>query len=464
MAEKQFTVTHFKEIVKPTLSQRPIYIRKDDEEAYEGQTEDFVKRVISVIPLIRVGDYVIHRDNLNYFSIEIGNTLLPVIRFNFNDEYQRCRRMLTAKKDYITVYYGNAVDEYYIKQEYILSDVYCNPESSDVELTGYLYVPGFYKQHIRYFNSENDADTSWKLIKKICEEVGLGFFTNLDDTADSQTWIQDNCTTLDFLEKTVIPHSYNGDDTKIVFFIDQYDYLNMVDIKKAYTNKEKEKTSKYPLTGLPIIEENQEVTKDVILTSTRFEKENEAYPFKIGSYTTNFKYGSRLDDLPDHVDGKEYSLSELPLTIKEMQITTNTNEIDHKVYVEPTTSDVHEHYNSVIANRPYVDMLYEQGDEIECRMVGALMLLYPYMYVPLKLTTEWARGEYDEADSQDTTSAIDERKPTDESVIEVPDELHSGDYIIKSIRYEFLSDVQENVQYITCMRLPLEEIPEIKQR
>lgn len=461
MADKIFTVTHFKEIVKPALSQRKIRIRKDEEEMNPGDNYEYAKHVASVIPLVRVGDFVIHRNNMNSFSIEIGNSFLPIITFNFKDEYQRCRRMLTSKKEFITVYYGNVADEYYIKQEYILSDIFCDPESDDVQMSGYLYVPEFYKQHIRYFNEENDAETSWKMIKKLCEECKLGFFTNIDETADAQTWIQDNCTTLDFFTNTIIPHAYNGDDTKLIFFIDQYDYLNVIDIKKAYQNRELEKTAKYPLTGLPIIENNQPVTKEVKLTTKRYDNE-EAYPFKIGSFTTNFRYGSRLDDLPLRVQRNEYSISELPFKITPAELPTNTNEIDHKWYINKTFTDVHAHYNSVMKERPYIDMNYDQGDEVECRMVGAIMLLYPYMYCPLILTTMIVRPEYDEAESDDPVSSLDKRKPSIEEM-ELPDEMHSGDYIIRSIRYEFTNSTEENVQYVKLTRLPLEEIPQIKQ-
>lgn len=461
MAEKQFTVSHFKEIVKPGLSQRKIRIRKDEEEINEGDNKKYAERVASVIPLIRVGDFVIHRDDINSFSIEIGKTLLPVITFNFNDEAQKCRRLLTSKKEFITVYYGNVADEYYIKQEYILSDIYCDPESDDVLMSGYLYVPGFYKQYIRYFNEENDAETSWKLIKKLCEECQLGFFTNIDDTNDAQTWIQDNCTVIDFLQKTVIPHAYVGDDTKLVFFIDQYDYLNVIDIKKAYSNRELEKTSKYPLTGLPIIEKDKPVTKEVKLTSERY-NETDAYPFKIGSYTTNFRYGSRLDDLPLNIQRNEYSISELPFKINNANVETNTDEVDHHYYIDKTFTDVHSHYNSIMKERGYIDMFYDQGDEIELRMVGAVMLLYPYMYTPLILTTVLMRPEYDNAESDATVSTLDKEKP-EVKEMEVPDEMHSGDYIIRSIKYNFSNVESENVQYVTLTRLPLKEIPKIKQ-
>ena len=112
--------------------------------------------------------------------------------------------------------------------------------------------------------------------------------------------------------------------------------------------------------------------------------------------------------------------------------------------------------------RPYIDMHYDQGDEVECRMVGAIMLLYPYMYCPLILTTMIVRPEYDEAESDDPVSSLDKRKPSIEEM-ELPDEMHSGDYIIRSIRYEFTNSTEENVQYVKLTRLPLEEIPQIKQ-
>lgn len=463
MAEKIFTVKHFKEIVKPALSQRPIYIRKDENELYDNADVDYAQRVAEVIPLIRVGNYVIHRDNINSFSIEVGKTLLPIITFNFDDEAQRCRRMLTAQKDLITVYYGNTVDEYYIKQEYILSDIFADPDSDDIQLTGYLYVPELYKQHIRYFNEETNTETTWKIIKKICEECSLGFFTNIDETDDAQTWIQDNCTTLEFLQNTIIPHAYVSDDTKLIFYIDQYDYLNVVDLKKAYTNRELEKTSKYPLTGISF--ENNE-TKDIILTSGRWDNKDAPYknsPFNIASYTTNFRYGSRLGELPDHIDRNEYSLSELPFKIESSQLKTNTHEVEQKYYITKVFSDVHKHYNSINYEKPYLDMHYDQGDEIEAKMVGPIMLLYPYMYVPVKLFTKLVRPEYDDAEKDSTPTELDKEKPSIDE-IDVPDELHSGDYLIQSIRYECSRYEEQNVQYITLTRLPLKEIPKIKQR
>ena len=90
------------------------------------------------------------------------------------------------------------------------------------------------------------------------------------------------------------------------------------------------------------------------------------------------------------------------------------------------------------------------------------MLLYPYMYCPLILTTQLTRPEYDEAESDATVSELDKRKPKVEEM-ELPDVMHSGDYIVRSIRYEFTNSQQENIQYVRLTRLPLEEIPEIKQ-
>ena len=461
MSERIFTVSHFKEILKPGLSQRKIYIRKDEEELNEGDDIDYAKRVAEVIPLIRLGDFVIHRDNITFFSIEIGNTLLPRITFTFTDEYQRARKMLTSKKDFITVYYGNAVDEYYIKQEYILSDIFCDPDSDDVTLDGYLYIPEFFKQYIRYFNEENDAETSWKVIKKICEECQLGFFTNIDDTNDAQTWLQDNCTTQEFIEKTIMQHAFVSSDTCLIMFIDQYDYFNLIDIKKAYSNRELERTSKYPMTGLPIIEEDVPVTKDVILTSARY-LNDDTYPFKIESYTTNFRFGSRLMQLPDHIEANEYNISQLPFEIEENEVPMNTHEVDHRYYIQDYPSDVHRNYKNVLTESRWVDMFYDQGDEVTAKMVAPIMLLYPYQYVPLRLYLPLFRPEYDDAKEDKTVTELDAEKPRNDQD-EVFDELHSGDYIIRSIRYEYSSAENENKQYVTFTRLPLETIPEIKQ-
>lgn len=458
MATKQFTVSHFKEIVRPALSQRPIYVRKDVTEDPGGTAKDVATKVAQLLPLVRVNDFVIERANITYFSLEVGKTFLPKITFTFDDEAFRCRKLLTSKLDFITVYFGNVSDEYYVKQEYVLSDVYANPGNPNVTLTGFLYVPKFYDQHIRYFNEENDAETSWKLIKKMCEECQLGMFTNIDETNDAQTWIQDNCTNYDFLQN-VMRHSYVGNDTKLIYFIDQYDYLNVIDLTKAYSNREKERTSKHPMQGTPLLEE-----KEVILSSSRYEDvEKDQNPFAIKSWTANIKYGSNIERLPHRVQRNEYGLSALPFEVVTGELGTNTEIIDHTWYVEPIVSDVHPNYRNIHTERGYVDKHFDQGDEISCEMSWPIMLLYPYMYTPIKLYYEQMKVEYDDQNKETPSDQLDQEKPMPSKEPEIFDELHSGDYLITSIHYEVVADGEDtNLQTVTLKRLPLENPPKIK--
>lgn len=455
MAKKQFTVSHFKEIVKPSLSQREIYIREDVVKIDDLEDIDTAKKVAQLLPLIRVNDYVIHRTDLEYFSIDVGGTLLPRISFTFNDEYFKFRKLITSKLDFITVYFGNVGDEYFVKQEYVLSDVFANPDNPNVTLSGFLYVPDFYKQHVRYFNDETNTETSWKLIKKLCEECKLGFFTNVDETNDAQIWIQDNCTTYEFIQR-VMKHSYISNDTKIIFFIDQYDYLNMIDLTKAYSNKELEKTAKHPMEGKPL-----DKTHDVILTSGRYDKDN--YPFMIANWTANLQFGSNIERLPKRIDRNEYSLSELPFKVVTGALETNTDIIEQNWYLEPTVTDVHKNYRNIVSESVWVNTHFNQGDEISCIMSWPVMLLYPYMYLPLKLYFETKKVEIDDQNAPKNAEQLDAEKPEFSGEVETLDELHSGDYLVTSIKYEMFADGSDtNRQTVTLKRLPLENPPKIK--
>lgn len=458
MADKKFTVSHFKEILKPSLPQRPIYMRKDVTEDPGGETPYVAQKIAQRLPLIRINNFVIERANVSYFAIEVGKTFLPKITFTFDDEQFRCRKLLTSKLDFITVYFGNVGDEYFVKQEYVLSDVFANPSNPNVTMTGFLYVPKFYEQHIRYFNEENDAETSWKLIKKLCEECQLGMFTNIDATNDAQTWLQDNCTNLQFLEN-VMKHSYVSNDTKLVFFIDQYDYLNMIDLSKAYTNREKEKTSKHPMEGTPLLEE-----KEVILSSSRYEDvPKDQNPFAIKTWTANIKYGSNIQFLPKRIQRNEYSLSTLPFIVTTGELGTNTKIVNHRWYLEPIVSDVHQNYRNIASERPDVDRHFDQGDEIVCEMAWPVMLLYPYMYTPTKLYYEQRKVEYDDQEKETPSDQLDQEKPMPTQEPQIYDELHSGDYLITSINYEVIANGEDvNMQTVTLKRLPLESPPKIK--
>lgn len=124
----------------------------------------------------------------------------------------RCDFLITSMKSIPTRYTGErkgvAIDQTYT-------------------VKGELYVPGIYSNISRSYASLNSKDA----LKRICENLGLGFAENESTPNDKMTWINTNLSTLRFM-KTILEHSYQDDDSFFTGFIDKYYYLNYVEVNK----------------------------------------------------------------------------------------------------------------------------------------------------------------------------------------------------------------------------------------
>jgi hypothetical protein len=75
--------------------------------------------------------------------------------------------------------------------------------------------------------------TSSQALKKIAEELGLGFATNEDSTSDQMTWINPNLNYKSFI-KQVTDHSYKNETSFFDCFIDRYYVLNFINVEKQF--------------------------------------------------------------------------------------------------------------------------------------------------------------------------------------------------------------------------------------
>lgn len=465
------TSTHFKEILKPNLEKRDIVVRYDEELQDSGTEPQTIANQAGVPPLIRVDNYLVVNTDVISLRLTIGETFLPQLSLTFRDSPERFKLIATSKKSFVSFFYGTLKDGYFIKQEYLITELNISPLSNEVTVYGSFWVPEFYKQYIRGFSEL----TSFNCIKKLCEECKLGLWTNIDDTVDSQTWIQDNCTTLEFLQK-VASHAYVSEDTKLLFFIDQYDYLNVIDVTKAIQNRDIETITKHTLSGKPFASDEPN-PREVILSSRKLDEDNTAPQnrdniFPIAEWSPTYNYGSNAEELPLTINRNELKISEQPIQLESTQLQTTTDLIDHGYYYAPVWDDVHPKYASV-RNEVNLKMIhYSQGDTITAAMAWPCMFLYPWMYVPVKIFYMKERTMHDEqTNTEDAETIIQNAPPFDDpskpSDGERLDELHSGDYVIESITYDlspdFNGDMRNMLQTVKLHRPILNPIPEIKE-
>ena len=84
-----------------------------------------------------------------------------------------------------------------------------------------------------YRKNQYKSGTSFACLKDIAKDMGLGFVSNVDDTNDSQLWINGIRETRDFM-KDIVSHSYLDDESFFDMFIDPYYNLNFVEMNRLF--------------------------------------------------------------------------------------------------------------------------------------------------------------------------------------------------------------------------------------
>lgn len=143
--------------------------------------------------------------------------------------------------------------------DYIGSPYVGDAGESFIRITGRLYIPSLYTE--RTFSYDG---TSYDSLKKIAEELEIGFASNVDSTDDSMKWL--SVGNYENLINKVTKHAWNDENSFFTSFIDFYYNLNFIDVNKQFT---------YAPEGQPgvISDLNIRVPKDNIT----FEKELPAF-------------------------------------------------------------------------------------------------------------------------------------------------------------------------------------------
>lgn len=452
---------------KPALEKRDIYVRYDADADKRGVEPDIIAQQAGGRPLIRIGDYRLSSVNLSSVSLEIGEMLLPVISITFKDEEIRFQKNVTSKQELVDFFYGSTKDGYYIKQQYRLLNTYLTPSGPYVTVSAQLWVPKLYEIKTRSFKKKS----SYEVIKELCKECGLGLWTNIRTTNDTQTWIQAADTNLEFL-KNVITHCFVSDESRVIAFIDQYDYLNLIDVNAAINNREKEKVKVNPYTHEDLKEEFEVVLSNKLdgQDNKKQKDEKNQNMFPIEQWCVGFSYGQNEDELPGKIKRNIIDGNKRKIEIESSVIESNTKLIPSISYLTKKCSCVHDNYIQAELERSYKIAHFQQGDTIEAVMRYPCYFLYPWMYTPVRLFYMKTKGEHDDQTSDMTAEEMYDKTanikfPDENDAMEYENVLHSGDYIIESISYEFVdpdSDPEEELnckQILRLHRQPLNEIP-----
>ena len=231
---------HILAVVEPAILPTEIKVDALAEEKGSSNTGKQSKEIGVVEPFVLCNDIIIPREDLEVISLELsGKTPKCTVRF-FDSAGNFSVDSTPRDGDFFTLLLNSKHQESFksIHMDFDIVEVDTGQMpaavagGTSITLEGISKIPKLFGEESQVY----DADTSLAHLEKLVRDLQIGLATNVDSTDDTQARIQAYETYLDFM-KSIIADSYISDDSFVKWHIDQYYYLNFVDVNKIFNAK-----------------------------------------------------------------------------------------------------------------------------------------------------------------------------------------------------------------------------------
>jgi hypothetical protein len=226
-------------ILEPTLLLDEVQIANMAEDVDAGPKQIPSKRVGDLMPMVIINGYSINDEDLITFELELIDNL-PKLYFVFQDtrnifsidNYPRDGGLVNVR-----IASKNPTTYKSIRMDFDIVDIYSDPVNTDLETTTYRIsgvcsIPGLFSEDCKSFGEGTSLDH----LEKIATDLKIGLATNITAPKDSMKRILPFSNRIDFIKDTV-DSSYVGEDSFQTFHIDQYYYLNYIDVNYQFNVK-----------------------------------------------------------------------------------------------------------------------------------------------------------------------------------------------------------------------------------
>jgi len=243
-------------------------------------------------PIIKIGSTRIQPDTIVYMSIHM-DSLIPTVHVSLIDTMGSFTSIGYPKTNPVmSIYVASGHPKLKsFAQTFLITNIQSFPidmVAKRYDFIGELYVPNLNGNFIRSYSNM----TSARALRKIAEELRLGFASNEETMNDSMTWINPNTNYKQFI-KTVSDHAYKNERSFFDCFIDRYYVLNFINVEKQFRS-DSEVDIGYPSHS----SETLDLSRSEDITSP------ELFDLTIPLILTNSNIGNKYDDLKI----SEYSL------------------------------------------------------------------------------------------------------------------------------------------------------------
>jgi hypothetical protein len=223
-------------VIEPTIRPNPIEFETlDEDKGMEKQTKNFGTDQ----PHIRINNYYFYPHDVLSFRLNI-NGFVPKLSVTLKDSTKAFDvGQYPRDGDVVTVYINSKNQDTYksIHMDFDITSV-SSPSQGlpnalrTYSIQGICKIPGLFTEECKSLSTGTSLDH----IEEISTGLKIGLATNLDATVDAQPRIQPYTTTLDFI-KNITNYSYVGEEAFQTFYIDQYYYLNFIEMNKIFNSK-----------------------------------------------------------------------------------------------------------------------------------------------------------------------------------------------------------------------------------
>jgi hypothetical protein len=443
-------------------------------------------------PLIVVNNYPFQRDDVKSFNLS-SSGLYPTVSVTLIDT----RKIFTVDSfprdgDKMTVFINSKNESTYksIHMDFEITDISVtrNKEGdpNKVRVFGRASIPKLFAENCQHL----EEDTSINHLQTIATELKLGLASNIDETTDLQVRIQPFINYLDFINQ-IVSTSYISDDSFQNFFIDQYYYLNFIDINKIFNALNpsikdfQETVSSLPVSYAEEMEsstDNDNIPTKLFLTNKSNFSTNNNY---VGKYRI-INQSNTIDEIHGHFrdvqiydDNAEERLDEFriealstdPANLTDIQEPLKGNReseeyldlVKHKYMGrqevgEEGIGNVHQNYIfAQLHNRRNFDET--QKIKLEVTLPTFNPSLYRYMKIPV-LLYHIDQEQLETSNRLDDTkksagfsdSAIDNGPRDEPKPDQILDQFLSGYYIVESIDISYKDTIGNFTQKVTLIR------------
>ena len=478
---------HILTITEPTIKLDEFEFDSFNEE--KGDTKTSKSYGFDGIPYVMINGYIFKSEDIKSLEVRVEG-IIPTIELTIVDtESQFSVDTFPRDGDVINLRIAARQEEYYkdLRIDFDIDRVDSPKQGAAQQglggakysFTGKMKVPGLYAEECKSYG----AGTSLDHLESIANDLELGLATNIDSADDAMNLLVAYEPLVETIQD-LVKHSYVGEESFQTAAIDQYYYINYVDMN-ALLNSENDFDEDSILNLIENFNEEVEdedntnlIKAKMMLTnhhqyqSTNFYILKHAINNKAGSKVKKNGYKRTLQFFEDDSDEGLVSFDIEPITSSQMKdidepLKGRRDEERYKKEVkykymgrkdsDPDTANTHLNYTfSEIHNRQNLEELDKLSLTVELPAFNPS--LHRFQKIPVAIFNSSARQtgaskqlKKNQAEGGfDTLGQVEE--DTELSDNTTMDSFLSGHYVIGSIIYRYSAKTQKISQEMTLLR------------